>query len=96
VLVTFSELAEREMNEAAQYYESEQPGLGVAFLADVMHGTEAIVEHPAAGVVVLGSIRRRLCRRFPYARLYDVTPHEVRVLAVMHLKRRPGYWVGRA
>jgi hypothetical protein len=44
VRVTFNELAERELNEAAQYYELDQPGLGVAFLTDVRRCTEAVVE----------------------------------------------------
>ena len=63
--VTFNELAERELNEAAQYYEHEQGGLGVAFLLDARRCAEAIAD-------------------------------EVRILAVMNLHRRPGYWVGRA
>ena len=33
--VSFNVLAERELNEAAQYYESEQAGLCAAFLLDV-------------------------------------------------------------
>jgi len=54
-----------------------------------------ITEHPEAGVAVLGRIRRRLCQRFPYGLLYTLAGNEVRVLAVMNLRRRPGYWVGR-
>jgi toxin ParE1/3/4 len=95
VRVTFNELAERELNEAAQYYELEQPGLGVAYLTDVRRCTEAVVEHPHAGPIVLGAIRRRLCQRFPYALLYTAVDDELRILAVMNLRRRPGYWVGR-
>jgi len=34
-------------------------------------------------------------RRFPDAVLYSITPGGIRVLAVMNLKRRPTYWVGR-
>ena len=94
--VSFNELAERELNEAAQYYELEQPGLGVAFLAEVHRCTEAILEHPLAGAIVLNAIRRRLCQRFPYGLLYAVVDDEVRILAVMNLRRRPGYWVGRS
>ena len=30
--LTFNHLAERELNDAIQYYEHEQPGLGSAFL----------------------------------------------------------------
>ena len=93
--VSFNVLAERELNEAAQYYESEQAGLGAAFLSDVRRCTDAVVANPHAGQIVLQSIRRRLCQRFQYGLLYTVTDGEVRVLAVMNLRRRPGYWVGR-
>ena len=94
--VSFNELAERELNEAAQYYELEQPGLGVAFLLEVRRCTQAIVERPLAGAVVVNTIRRRLCQRFPYGLLYTVVDDDVRILAVMNLRRRPGYWVGRS
>lgn len=70
--VTFNELAERELNEAAQYYELEQPGLGRAFLTDARRCVDAVVDHPHAGHPVLGTVRRRLCHRFPYALLYTV------------------------
>jgi toxin ParE1/3/4 len=95
VRVTFNELAERELNDAAQYYELERPGLGGAFIAEVQRCTEAIVVHPHGAPVVRGQIRQRLCQRFPYGVLYTVGADEIRVLAVMHLRRRPGYWAGR-
>ena len=95
-LVSFHDLANLELNEAAQYYESESPGLGQAFITAVERCTDEIIQYPEAGLVVRGSIRRRLIRRFPYAVLYRVKPTEVRILAVMNLKRRPAYWVGRS
>jgi toxin ParE1/3/4 len=95
VQVTFNDLAARELNDAAQYYEHEQAGLGAAFIAEAERTSRAIVELPHASPVVLNSIRRRLCSRFPYALLYTVAESEIRILAVMNLKRRPGYWVGR-
>jgi plasmid stabilization system protein ParE len=88
-------LAERELNDAAEYYERESVGLGAAFLAEARRCCESIVEYPEAGKVADGAIRRRLVRRFPYAVLYTIQPDGVRVLAVMNLRRRPGYWVGR-
>lgn len=96
MLISFNALAERELNDAAQYYELESPGLGAAFLTEVERSCQAITEYPQAGPVVSGSIRRRLLRRFPYALLYAVRTDTVRVLAVMNLKRRPAYWVGRS
>ena len=93
--VTFNELAELELNDAIQYYEHEQAGLGVAFLAEVRRCTAAIVEYPDAGRIVSGAVRRRRCHRFPYGLLYSRTGEEIRILAVMNLKRRPNYWVSR-
>lgn len=93
--VTFNELAERELNDAAQYYEHEEPGLGAAFLTEIRRCAEAVAEYPQAGPIVLGAIRRHLCQRFPYALLYSIQGEELRILAVMNLTRRPGYWVGR-
>jgi plasmid stabilization system protein ParE len=96
MLVSFHDLAKVELNETAQYYEGESVGLGQAFVAEVEHCTNEIVRHPDAGRVISGSIRRRLIRRFPYALLYRVEPTGIRILAVMNLKRRPAYWVGRS
>ena len=90
--VSFNPLAEQELNDAAQYYEIESQGLGAAFLAEVRRCCEGIVQYPGAGHTAVGSIRRRLVRRFPYA----TRPGVVRVLAVMNLNRRPTYWVGRS
>ena len=93
--VSFHRLAGRELNEAAQYYDSESPGLGGAFLAEIQRCIRSIQESPEAAPIVAGSVRRRLARRFPYAVLYSIRHTEIRVLAIMHLKRRPMYWAGR-
>jgi len=93
--VSFHRLAERELNEAAQYYELERLGLGSAFLSEVQRCLHAISEHPEAGRALVGKVRRRILRRFPYGLLYTLKPDAIRVLAVMNLKRRPAYWVGR-
>lgn len=74
----------------------ESEGLGAAFLGEVERCCAWVVEHPEAGPAVRGVVRRRLIARFPYAILYTLRPDMVRVVAVMNLKRRPGYWVGRA
>jgi len=34
-------------------------------------------------------------RRFPYGVVYRKTPSVIRILAVMHLMRKPGYWKER-
>jgi len=91
----FHRLADRELNDAAQYYDLEKPGLGSSFLRDVDRCLRAIEREPEAGLVLRAPVRRRLLRRFPYALLYTVRPAGIRILAVMNLKRRPTYWAGR-
>jgi plasmid stabilization system protein ParE len=81
--------------EAAQYYEAESRGLGAGFVTEVERCTAAIVEHPELGTLVRGRVRRRLVHRFPYGLLYSQAPNAIRILAVMNLKRRPTYWLGR-
>ena len=93
--VFFHRLAQRELNEAAEFYELANPGLGTAFLDEVERCTQIIIDHPEASPLLIGSVRRRLFSRFPYALLYSVNPNGIRILAVMNLKRRPMYWVGR-
>jgi hypothetical protein len=43
MLVSFHELASFELNEAAEYYDSESTGLGQAFITEVERCTEEIV-----------------------------------------------------
>ena len=93
--VSFHRLARRELIDAALFYDLESAGLGSAFLDEVEHCVLTIREFPGAGQLVIGTVRRRLLRRFPYALLYSIKANRIRVLAVMNLKRRPMYWVGR-
>jgi plasmid stabilization system protein ParE len=53
VRVTVNKLAERELNDAAQYYKLEQPGLGAAFITDVRRCAEAVAEFQGAGSPML-------------------------------------------
>jgi len=82
----------QELLEAIQYYESESPGLGAAFLAAVEEGLAQLMAFPKSAPVQRGSVRCKSLRRFPYSLLYSLREEEIRVLAVMNEKRRPFYW----
>ena len=51
--------------------------------------------HPLRYRVIDPPVRRVLADGFPYAVLYAAKPDYAWVLAVMPLKRRPGYWKHR-
>ena len=94
--VTLHEEADAEVNEAAKYYEERVPGLGLLFLAVVEEAVEKVLANPEAFQLVGDEIRHKLIRRFPYSLLYVIEPDRIRVSAVAHQKRRPGYWSHRA
>lgn len=67
----FHRLAEGEFAEAAEYFEQEGPGLGGAFIEEVKRCVASIIDFPESGRILVGSVRRRLVRRFPYSVLYS-------------------------
>jgi plasmid stabilization system protein ParE len=91
----FDAAAERELNEAVDFYDLESPGLGDVFLAEVEHALAQVATFPEAAEPLRDGVRRRLLHTFPYALLYSLRTDAVRILAVAHQRRRPFYWENR-
>lgn len=89
------EMAEGEINEAADFHDIESPGLGSAFIDETHHAIRHISEFPNAAPVAAAQVRKKVLVKFPYSLLHSVESDEIRVLAVAHQKRRPFYWRGR-
>jgi len=93
VEVVFSKQAKAEVLNAAAFYEEKAPGLGEAFLLSLDAGTNEIVKFPLAYRVIRNDFRRFLMARYPYGIIYRIEEDLIFVAAVMHMKRRPSYWV---
>lgn len=93
-LFSIHEVAEAEINEAADFYDSKSPGLGSVFIDEIRGAIERIAEYPEAALLIRGRVRKKDLIRFPYSLLYSVRQDEIRILAVAHQKRRPFYWRG--
>jgi len=93
--IDIHELAEIEIEEAADFYDMQSPGLGSAFIDEFQRALERIVEFPNAGPLIHGRVRKRFLSRFPFSVIYSVKAKKIRILAVAHQKRRPFYWRGR-
>ncbi len=87
--------AEQEMFAAARFYELQVSGLGQDFLDKVELALRELVKSPERWPIVQDDTRRRLIRGFPYSLLYRIDPEEIVILAVMHQKRHPSYWLSR-
>lgn len=88
--------ATEELDAAGEWYDAQRPGLSLELLAAVEEAIALIVERPAAwqrdSVVAGREIRRFVMRRFPFSIVYYVVEDLVRIVAIAHAKRRPGYW----
>ena len=94
--VSIHAAAEAEYEAALAWY--------LARSARAADGFEAAVEQALASVAARPELyplcddRHRFCplRRYPYSLIYRVDGNQIRVVAVAHSRRLPGYWSGRA
>lgn len=90
--ISFHEMAESELNEATDYYESKVAGLGRAFLSEVERVSRFIQQNPESAPIILKVVRRKILSRFPYSIMYSIVNDSIRILAIANHKRRPFYW----
>jgi toxin ParE2 len=95
VTIRFLEIAEVELDQAIGWYESQRPGLGDAFLNEVLAAADRIVRYPDAWQQLGVDIRRYRLSRFPYGVIYAIESGDIVVLAIAHLHRKPDYWRDR-
>jgi toxin ParE1/3/4 len=96
VISSVSLEADRELSEGALYYARESSAdLGLAFIAEFERALDLLCTHPLLGAVWKRDRRRFPLRRFPYSIIYYIKGDELRVIALAHHRRRPGYWTGR-
>ena len=87
------------MAEAAAWYDERVSGLGERFLGEAETTLTRIDETPLGGSPwnhrrLPEGVRRMFLRSFPYSAVYILEPRLV-IVAIAHLRRRPGYWVKR-
>ena len=91
--------AEDELAEAAEWYERRRARLGFDFLRETNRSFEVLSTTPTVwprwpDTPVSHDIRRFILVRFPYSVAF-MNREEVVVLAVVHAKRKPLYWLDR-
>ncbi len=93
--IRFAEAANDELNDACDWFERQQSGLGERFRGDVREATLLIAKTPLLFPLELEDVRRYVMNRFSYILRYVLRGDEVWILAVSHQHRRPDYWVER-
>jgi plasmid stabilization system protein ParE len=98
--VRFEAEAEDELLDAARWYERQRSGFGRSFLQAVATTVEAAWKAPHRFPLVCDvaeelGVRHARVSRFPYSVVFLEVQEVLRVLAVAHERRRPGYWRSR-
>ena len=91
----FHRAARAEIRAAAEHYAAIHPGLGSKFYDAMDELVREVRTQPALFRMFDPPARRHFGHRFPYAIVFLDLPDRVWIVAVMHFKQRPGYWVER-
>jgi toxin ParE1/3/4 len=94
--------AQVEIVEAADWYDQRAEGLGNNLMTELEGAFQAIVERPGVWPIWPGTaratppIQRYLLSRFRYyaVALQHLDDH-ILILAVVHLRRKPFFWIAR-
>ena len=86
--------AKTDVAEAYMWYEDQSLGLGMEFLQCVEAALLSIQRIPLIHPAVMGTYRRALLRRFPFAIFFEVDKVDKHcvVYSVFHCSQDPGKW----
>ena len=87
--------ARQEFIDAALYYREASPTVAERFIRAVESALDEITLYPNRYPTERGKFRYRRLLKFPYSIKYQVKGDIVRVHAIAHAKRKPGYWNDR-
>ncbi|HBC85847.1 MAG TPA: plasmid stabilization protein [Lentisphaeria bacterium] len=93
--VKFHPQSQIELFEAAQYYENQQKDLGKRFLLSLQDSILSIQINPLVYQLADDNFRKCRVSKFPYGIVFREGKYSIEIIAVIHLKRRPGYWKKR-
>lgn len=90
-------LARREISDAFLYYKyTDDPALAPDFQQKLRVAFRELRQNPQRYPRWHRTeVRKYVLKRFPYMIFYIDYPEYIRVLAVAHTSRRPGYWKTR-
>ncbi len=84
-----------EADAAASFYRERRRELGVRFVNSLDEALGRISIKPEIYRELEPGTRKTRLKTFPYALVYRVRNDKVEIIAVMHVRRRPGYWKDR-
>lgn len=89
-------VAELEANQAYDWYEEQEEGLGDRLRHSIKQAIDSIVARPLTFPVVFGSnVRHAVIQDFPYRIVFSTNNESIVIFAIFHNSRNPMIWRGR-
>jgi plasmid stabilization system protein ParE len=87
--------AREELEQAIQFYKSQQAGLEKRFVEAVDDAINRVCRNPLNYRKIDESARKCRLLHFPYAVIFRLASEQIEIIAIMHLRRQPDYWKNR-
>jgi plasmid stabilization system protein ParE len=84
-----------EFRETVRFYEAQRRGVGADLAKELRSSIDQILEHPLSGSPGHSGTRRVFLPHFPYTLVYIFEEGHLKIIAIAHQRRRPGYWQHR-
>ncbi len=89
-------IAELDANQAYEWYEEQEEGLGDRFRHAIKRTIDSIMVRPLTFQVIFGSnIRHAVIQDFPYRIIFSTDSEFIVIFAIFHNSRNPIIWRGR-
>ena len=96
VSLLLTEKAEKDLDDAYNWYEDQEPGLGKEFIRCIDDKIAKINRHPYHHEVIQkDNVRRALVNKFPFSIYFDTEENLITIIAILHQRRSPEYWESR-
>ena len=88
----FVPLAEKDIQDIYEWYESKRKNLGTEFIIELDRCIDKISANPNFAYNVLPNVKRAAIHRFPYNIYYSIENATVYIFVIMHQYRNPENW----
>lgn len=84
--------AKQDLAQSYDWYKTKSPSAARSFRVEVIAAFELIAQAPEQWALWDDTVRRYVLKQFPYTVYFEVLDAELRILAVGHHRRQPGFW----
>jgi mRNA-degrading endonuclease RelE of RelBE toxin-antitoxin system len=93
--ILFAKIAQKEIQEAVDYYDEQTNSLGDDLLKEIREAIHLISTYPSAWPRIGTQQRKYILKRFPYLLLFKIYDNHILVSAFAHQHRHPDFYIER-